>query len=115
MAQLARVAERSFGDAQLVEVTGELDVSNADEFVELMYTAVVRPGVRVVLDLSRADFIDSTVLNVLFVSAARLRASGGRLAIVCSPDHIYRVLEAAGMDAVYPIVATREQALARLG
>jgi anti-sigma B factor antagonist len=114
MARLANVAERSLGDAQLVEVTGELDISNADEFVELMYAAAERPGARLVLDLDRAAFIDSTVLNVLFVSASKLRAGDGRLAIVCTTHHIHRVLEAAGIEAAFPIVASREEALARL-
>jgi anti-sigma B factor antagonist len=115
MAPLARVAERSLGSAQLVEVTGELDVSNAEEFVDTMYSAAARERARIVLDLEGADFIDSTVLNVLFVSATKLRAAGGRMAIVCTREHIHRVLEAAGVEAAFPVVRSRDEALERLG
>jgi anti-anti-sigma factor len=115
MAPLARVAERSLGSARLVEVTGELDVSNAEEFVNTMYALATRPGACIVLDLDSADFIDSTVLNVLFVTASKLRVGGGRMAIVCTREHIHRVLEAAGVESAFPIVATRDEALARLG
>jgi anti-anti-sigma factor len=55
------------------------------------------------------------VLNVLFVTASKLRVGGGRMAIVCTREHIHRVLEAAGVESAFPIVATRDEALARLG
>jgi anti-anti-sigma factor len=114
MARLARVAERTVGGAQVVAVEGELDVANTEEFMEMVFAAVARKDARVVIDLSDADFIDSTVLNVLFASGRKMRASGGKLAIVCTRDHIYRVLEAAGVESAHPVVGTREEALARL-
>jgi anti-anti-sigma factor len=115
MARLARVAERTLGGAQVVAVEGELDVANAEEFMGIVFAAVAPNDARVVVDLGDADFIDSTVLNVLFASARKLRMNGGKLAIVCTKDHIYRVLEAAGIESAYPIVETREAALERLG
>jgi anti-sigma B factor antagonist len=115
MGHRAPVAERELGDARLIEVEGDLDVSNATLFVDMMLAAATRPGARIVLDLERADFIDSTVLNAIFASASRLRGSEGKLAIVCTKDHLYRVLEAAGVDAACPIVTTREGALKTLG
>jgi anti-sigma B factor antagonist len=114
MVPLARVSERTLGEAQLVEVTGELDVANAEEFTEMVFGAVARQDARVVIDLSEADFIDSTVLNVLFASGRKMRKSGGKLAIVCTKDHILRVLEAAGVESAHPVVGTRDEALARL-
>ena len=62
----------------------------------------------------QADFIDSTVLNAFYTAGRRLRASGGKLAIVCTKDHLYRVLEAAGIEGSFPIVASRDAALAEV-
>jgi anti-sigma B factor antagonist len=115
MGNRSPVAERELGEARLIEVEGDLDVSNATLFVDMMLAAATRTGARIVLDLERAEFIDSTVLNAIFASASRLRASGGKLVIVCTKDHLYRVLEAAGVDAACPIVASRESALKSLG
>ena len=100
---------------QLLEVTGDLDVSNASSFVERLFAAADQPSARIVVDLCQADFIDSTVLNALFRVRSKLAASGGRLAIVCTKDHLYRVLEAAGIDGSYPVVRSRDVALAELG
>ena len=114
MASRGHVAQRDLGSARLIEVTGDLDVSNAGSFADLLFAAVARPDARIVVDLARADFIDSTVLNGLYEAGRRLRRSGGKLAIVCTKDHLYRVLEAAGVDRSFPIVGSREDALAEL-
>ena len=115
MASSGAIAESELDGSRLFEVTGDLDVSNASPFVERLLDAADRADARIVLDLDRADFIDSTVLNALFTARRHLQANGGRLAIVCTKDHLYRVLEAAGIDGPYPIVASRDAALAALG
>ena len=115
MASSGRVAERELKSAHLLEVIGDLDVSNAGPFADLLFAAVARADARIVIDLDRADFIDSTVLNALYEAGRRLRRSGGKLAIVCTKDHLYRVLEAAGLERSFPIVRSREDALAALG
>jgi anti-sigma B factor antagonist len=92
-------------------VTGDLDVSNAHGFIEVLFAAVERPGARVIVDLQQSDFIDSTVLNALFACRPKLRAADGGLALVSTSTHLDRVLEAAGVDAAYPIVGSRTAAL----
>jgi anti-anti-sigma factor len=115
MASSGGVVESEVDGARLIEVAGDLDVSNASPFVELLLGAADGPNARIVLDLGGADFIDSTVLNALFTARRRLQSNGGRLAIVCTKDHLYRVLEAAGIDGSFPIAGSREEALAALG
>jgi anti-anti-sigma factor len=100
---------------RLLEVTGDLDVSNASPFIEDLFEAADQPGARIVVDLCQADFIDSTVLNALFAVRSKLIAGGGLMAIVCTKDHLRRVLEAAGIDGPYPVVDSRGAALAALG
>ena len=115
MASSGRVEESELGSARLLEVTGDIDVSNAGPFVERLFAAAEGSGAKIVLDLDRADFIDSTVLNALYGVRRRLEPSGGQLAIVCTKDHLYRVLEAAGVESSFPVVRSREDALAALG
>ncbi len=103
------------GGVDLIEVSGDVDVSNAAPFVEELLRAAQKPQARVVVDLSEADFIDSTVLNALYAAIPRLRESRGRLAIVCTKDHLYRVLEGSGIDGSYPIVDSRDAAVSAIG
>ena len=66
------------------------------------------------LDLCDASFVDSTGLGVLLAARKRLAARGGRLIVVLSQPRIDRVLEIAGLDAIFEVVPTREEALRAL-
>jgi anti-anti-sigma factor len=114
MGRAGSVTERELDSAHLIELSGDVDVANAAPFVHTLLRAVEQPRARVVLDLTDADFIDSTVLNALYTAIPRLRESRGRLAIVCTKDHLYRVLEGSGINGSYPVVSSRDAALEAL-
>jgi anti-anti-sigma factor len=63
-----------------------------------------------VLDLGGVGFLDSSGINVLL----RVRALLGReeriLALVCPPGPVHRVLELAGIDDLFALYSTREDA-----
>ena len=67
---------------------------------------------QIVVDLSKATFIDSTTLGVLVGGVKRLRPAGGSLALVCTDDNITKIFEITGLDRVFPIHSSREEALA---
>jgi anti-sigma B factor antagonist len=96
--------------ATLVAVQGELDLSTAPrlkwELIDQLRTA---PG-GLVLDLSLATFMDSTALGVL-VSVSRGLERGQRLAIVCPRADILKIFELAGLDEMFSIFPTLEEAL----
>ena len=55
-----------------VDVSGELDLTNAHEVEERLEAITAANGSRLVLDLNRVVFIDSAALHVLFRTARRL-------------------------------------------
>jgi anti-anti-sigma factor len=57
----------------------------------------LRPGVRVVIDLSRVDFIDAAGLSAVVGSVRRVRAVGGRAKICGASGQVHRSLELAGV------------------
>ena len=63
------------------------------------------------VDLSKATFIDSTTLGVLVGGVKRLRPAGGSLALVCTDENITKIFEITGLDRVFPIHSSREEAL----
>jgi anti-sigma B factor antagonist len=65
-----------------------------------------------VVDLKRATFIDSTTLGVLIAAVKRVRPVGGTLAIVCADENVRRIFELTGLDKVFPIRSSREEAIA---
>jgi anti-sigma B factor antagonist len=67
-----------------------------------------------VVDLSETTFIDSTTLGVLVGGVRRLREQDGDLSLVCSDRNITKIFEITGLDRVFSISPSREEALARL-
>ena len=55
--------------------------------------------------------IDSTMLSVLLSTLKRLRPSGGQLGIVCSDRNIRKIFEITLLDRVFPIFASRDEAI----
>ncbi len=98
-------------ETHLIELGGEVDLYTAPEFKERMVQVIEDGKTRVVVDLSKATFIDSTTLGVLVGGVKRLRPSGGSLAIVCSDQNIQKIFEITGLDRVFPIHESREEAL----
>ena len=72
-------------------------------------------GKDVVVDFSDTTFIDSTTLGVLVGGVKRLRAHDGQLSLVCSDRNITKIFEITGLDRVFTIYPTREEALAKTG
>jgi anti-anti-sigma factor len=67
---------------------------------------------RLVVDLGRREDPESELLGVLHGSARRMRAAGGRLAVVCTDSRLRRLLDLTLLSQGFRVYATREEALA---
>lgn len=95
----------------VIALGGEVDLYTAPEFKERMVALIEAGKKRIVVDLSNATFIDSTTLGVLVGGVKRLRPAGGSLSLVCTDPNISKIFEITGLDRVFPIYATRDEAL----
>jgi anti-sigma B factor antagonist len=101
-------------DVGLIVLTGEVDISTAPAFKNDLI-ALVEEGVRhIVVDLLDVTFIDSTALGVLISGVRRLHPKGGHLVLVASSRPVMRALTITGLDKVFVIRQTREEAVAAL-
>ena len=103
------------GDTHVIELGGEVDLYTAPEFKERLVQVIEDGKKHLVVDLSKATFIDSTTLGVLVGGVKRLRPSGGSLALVCTDQNISKIFEITGLDRVFPIHKSRDEALQSLG
>ncbi len=107
--------ERLRDSAYVISLAGEVDLYTAPEFKQQLLEVVGEGGREVVVDFTNTTFIDSTTLGVLVGAVKRLRPSGGELSLVCSDRNITKIFEITGLDRVFPIYATRDEAVAQLG
>jgi anti-sigma B factor antagonist len=104
--------EQAGADAYVIALSGEVDLYTAPEFKQQLSDLIGNGAKEVVVDFSSTTFIDSTTLGVLVGAVKRLRPTGGRLSIVCTDRNITKIFEITGLDKVFPIHDSREEALA---
>jgi anti-sigma B factor antagonist len=97
--------------ASVISIEGELDLATAPQLKWALLDALGDGHSQLVVDLTRATFMDSTALGVL-VSVDRSLDAGATLAIVCANASLLRIFELSGMDGVFAIFATLDAALA---
>jgi anti-sigma B factor antagonist len=95
----------------VVDVEGEVDIYSAPQFKEVLLQGIEGGASRIIVDLAKVTFIDSTALGVLVSGAKRVRPQNGTLDIVCADDNITRIFEITGLDRIFGIYPTREDAL----
>jgi anti-sigma B factor antagonist len=100
------------GETHVVEVFGEVDLFTAPEFKERVMAPIAADVERVVVDLAGATFIDSSSLGVLIGAHRRLRGRGGRLLIACDHAAILKTFRVTGLDGVFTVAPTVDEALA---
>ena len=99
-------------DVSVVTVAGEIDVYTAPQLRAVLDEEIGGRHARLVVDLDEVSFLDSTGLGVLVGRLKLVRNQSGWLRIVCSNDRILRVFRITGLDKVFDIHDSLEEALA---
>jgi anti-sigma B factor antagonist len=95
----------------VIAVRGEIDLFTAPDLKQALTEAIEGGAHRVVLDLSEVSFLDSTALGVLIGAVKRLRSRSGALAIVNTDASIAKTFAITGLDQIFTILETRQEAL----
>ena len=98
-------------DTHVVAISGEIDLFTAPEFKQKMSELIDAGRSRVVVDLSETTFIDSSSLGVLIGAHRRLSGRRGSLTVVCTRDAIVKTFRITGLDGVFKIVSSLDEAL----
>jgi anti-anti-sigma factor len=102
-------------DIWVIRLSGRLAMGREGQGVEgLVAGYVTRGRLRVLLDLTRVDYIDSAGIGVLAMAAGQLKQAGGRLALVAGEGRVRAMLQLTGMNELMPLADTVEQAADRL-
>jgi anti-sigma B factor antagonist len=98
----------------VVTISGDADLYAAANVERELLSLVDEGRPSIVVDLSGATFIDSTMLRVLLNVSKRLRPGGGELLVVCHEQNIRKIFEITLLDRVFTIFESQEAALAFL-
>jgi anti-sigma B factor antagonist len=104
------IETRQAGDWSILEVKGEVDLYSAPRLKERLGELTGGGRSQIVVNLEAVEFLDSTGLGVLIGALKRCREAGGTLALAAPREPVRKVLAITGLDRVFPIHDSVEQA-----
>ncbi len=113
--KLAQMKVSGSEEQVLVDVTGEIDRSNAADLLGACTAAVTNQALGVVLDLTEVTYLDSAGVHLVFLLAKRLRSRGQRFGLIVTGEStVHTVLELCSVHEVcgFTVVNTKVAASA---
>ncbi|MEH7442254.1 anti-sigma factor antagonist [Bacillus sp. JJ1122] len=86
-----------------VKVNGEIDAYTAPQLREKLFPMSEKEGVKMVVDLSEVNYMDSTGLGVFVGVFKNVRAHNGEFKIVGLSDRLQRLFEITGLADIIDI------------
>jgi anti-sigma B factor antagonist len=92
------------------ELTGSLDLATSPAVRAALTDASERGDHRLIVDLHKVDFLDSTGLGALIGAQRRAREFDGEVRLVAKEGQILRLLRITGLLKVFAVYPTIEEA-----
>lgn len=98
-------------DTVVLDIEGSLDASNHQAFAEVALAYLTRQPY-LILNLAKADFLDSSAIGTIVILTKQARAAGGNVWLVCVPATVRRVLSLLRLEQFLDICSDQKSALA---
>jgi len=85
----------------LLRLDGEIDLHVSPEIAASLQQMIVRRPSRLIIDLSRVTYIDSSGLAVLITAVNDVEEYGGRLMLAGVQEHVKTIIESGGLDRFF--------------
>lgn len=111
--QIAVERENGIG---VVSVHGEHDLNTSDPLADKL-SKEIDDGMPIVLDLTPASFIDSSILRVVLDARRRAGEAGHGFEVAAGEgtgEGVLRVLEVTGLSTTLPVLPSRDEAIKRV-
>jgi len=105
------ISTENTGASCTIALDGEVDVYTSPRLRQKLTEVIDAGCVNVVVDLQNLGFIDSSGLGVLVSGLRKVKEHGGTLRLVCTKDSILKIFRITGLDKVFPLFPTVEEAL----
>lgn len=102
-------------ETSVFELEGSLDIATAPTVRAALLEAAEHGDHRIVVDLTRVEFLDSTGLGTLIGAQRRAKEEGGEVRLAVPEGQILRLLRITGLLRVFGVFSTLDDALAGRG
>lgn len=96
---------------QVFELIGSLDIATSPTVRAALTSASEKGDHKLIVDLTKVDFLDSTGLGALIGGQRRAKEFDGEVRLVAKEGQILRLLRITGLLKVFSVYPTLEDAL----
>jgi len=96
-------AHENAGDVAIAKLAGRLDSSSAPSAEEQLTRLIADSAPRLVIDLSKLEYISSAGLRVLLLVARKIQQSQGKLAFFGLTPGVRDVFSVSGFDTIFTV------------
>jgi anti-anti-sigma factor len=100
------------GEVTVVAPVGDLDLAAADQVKRTLMGLIEKGQARLVMDLGRVAYIDSSGLGVLVAAMKRARSAGGDVRLCALQDDVRTIFEMTRLIKAMSVHPTRQEAVA---
>ena len=108
------ITEDRTADVLILGLSGKLDATTAKTFEDKILAEIEAGDRRLMIDLSRLDYVSSAGLRVFLVAAKRMRSKDGKIALCSLQDHVQQVFDLSGFSSILAIYGSREDGIKAL-
>ena len=105
------ILERTKDDVQIIEIKGELDAFVAPRVKETLNKLIEDEVCKYIIDFKGLIHINSLAMGILRGKLQVVREMGGDIKIINLNKHIQTIFETIGLDEIFEIYKTEEEAL----
>ena len=95
---------------KLIELEGEIDLHRSPDVKQQLQAAIAEKPAKLMIDLSKVTYIDSSGLATLLEGMQGVEFSGGKFYLVAVQEMLRAIFETSKLDEVFRIVASVDAA-----
>jgi anti-sigma B factor antagonist len=99
------------GGMNVFELTGSLDIATSPTVRAALVEASERGDHKLIVDLTKVDFLDSTGLGALIGAQRRAKEFDGDVRLVAKEGQILRLLRITGLMKIFSVYSTLDDAV----
>jgi len=105
------IETRTAAHHPVIALAGDLDLGSAPGLRSTLLDLLQRNPQRVIFDLARLNYMDSSGIGTMVDFKRRLERNGGRIILTGLPDRIRSLLEITQLHKFFTICGTVEEAV----
>ena len=98
--------------SNVLTLDGEIDLHLSPEVAASLRAMILKYPSRIIVDLGRVTYLDSSGLAVLIDGMSETKKYGGKFSLAAVQESVLQILEIARLDQVFTIFPNVDRALA---